>query len=136
MAKFRCFEKSGKSGLHPVTGLDLEDALWHEHWYTIGLRVQPTITSQRSTYYGFGLAFYDVDETAQLSLFESNNTQPSDELGSGFYLELGFQYFLIQKAALFFEVEIASGGIRGRSGFETLSIGGFRYALGVTLFPF
>ena len=136
MAKVRFFEKSGKSGLHPVSGLDLNDAVWQERWYTIGLRVQPTITSKRSAYYGFGVAFYDVDETDQLSLFETSNTQSSDELGSGFYLELGFQYFLIEKSALFFEVEIASGGIRGRSGFEALSVGGFRYALGISFFPF
>jgi hypothetical protein len=131
--KYATFQKGGKKGILPETGLDLQNAKWDEQWYSIGLRVQPPILRKIQSYYGFGVAFFDVDEQPGLSVFQD---QDENGLGTGFYLELGLEYFPMQKASAFFELEVASGGTRGKTGFEAFSVGGFRFALGLTLWPF
>jgi hypothetical protein len=136
MVKMRQFNKSGKSGIHPTSGLNLENARWRETWYTVGVRVQPSLSGKGGSYYGFGVAFYQVDEEPGLSVFEANNANDQGDTGNGFYLELGIQYYLWKRAAAFFEIEVASGGMRGRSGFEAFSVGGWRFALGLNIFAF
>jgi hypothetical protein len=131
--KYATFQKSGKKGIQPQTGLDLQNAKWDEQWYSIGLRVHPPILRKIQSYYGFGVAFFDINEQQGVSVLQG---QDENGLGTGFYLELGLEYFPIQKASAFFELEVASGGTRGKTGFEAFSVGGFRFALGVTLWPF
>jgi hypothetical protein len=136
MLKYGTFEKDGKTGIHPVSDLPLENAHWDEKWYSIGLRISPPIMKKNHSYYGFGISFFDVDELKNLSVFNQSSQNDDDGLGSGFYLELGMEYFLINRVAAFFEMQIASGGVKGKTGFEAMSIGGFRFALGITIFPF
>jgi hypothetical protein len=134
--KYNTFQQSGKSGTDAQTGFDLSNAKWSERWYAIGIRVHPPITRTLNSYYGFGIVFYDVDEAGELSIFKQRNTEKADEFGNGFFLELGVEYLLIKQLGLYLEMEISSGGIRGRTGFEGFSIGGFRFALGLVAFPF
>lgn len=134
--KYNLFEKAGKSGLDPKTGLERSDARWRQSWYTIGLRAHPPITRRFNSYYGFGIVFYDVEEKENLSIFSQSNTQKADEWGNGFYLELGLEYLFIKELGLYFEMEISSGGVRGQTGFEGFSVGGFRFAFGMVAFPF
>lgn len=133
LLKYSTFQKAGKKGIHSQSGLDLRNAKWDERWYSIGLRVHPPILRKIQSYYGFGVAFFDVDEQPGLSVFQD---QDENGLGSGFYLELGLEYFPVEKASAFFEFEVASGGTRGKTGFEAFSVGGYRFALGLTLWPF
>lgn len=133
--KYHTFEQQGRNeGRHPQSDLALKDAHWHEEMYLIGLRLHPPITRKFHSYYGFGVAFLKVIEKENLSVF--NSTAQSDDLGSGFYLDLGLEYFPWERVAAFFEMEISSGGIRGKTGFESMSVGGFRFALGVCFWPF
>jgi len=131
--KYGSFQKEGKSGLHDESGQPLQNAHWNERWYKIGARVHPMPERQWNSYYGFGFAFYDVDENQPVAVFEKSKT---DELGTGFYMDLGLEYYLRKWAALYFELGISSGGMQGRTGFEAMSIGGYRFALGLTLLPF
>ncbi len=136
VGKYRTFNKNGKpSGIAPHSGLSLSQADWHEQWIAVGVRIQPPLESRGNSYYGFGAVFYRVEEDENLSLFDMQNEE-NRNTGSGFYLELGLQYFLHPRTAGFFEMEIASGGIRGRTGFEGFSVGGFRFALGLLIFLF
>ncbi len=132
--KYRTFAKNGKQGVDEKTGLNLNDAHWNEQWITAGVRVQPPITRKTNSYYGFGLVFFDVDETPGLSIF--NEDQQQDGWGNGFFMELGLEYFPVERFYTFFEVEISSGGTRGKTGFEAFSVGGFRFAAGIGFWPF
>jgi hypothetical protein len=134
--KYRTFQKSGKDEINPELGLNYKNAKWDEKWYTIGLRVRPTPSTRFSSYYGFGVVLYDINENPEISVFKVNNQKKEEGLGSGFFLEIGLEYYLMQKMATFFELEIASGGVRGKTGFEGFSVGGFRFALGISIFPF
>ncbi len=134
--KYGSFQKNGRTGKHPETGRDLQDARWNEQWYKLGLRVHPTVENRWGSYYGFGIAAYDITETEELSIFDKSTTEDENELGTGFYLEAGFDYFMHEKIALFFDIEIASGGVRGTSGFEAMSVGGWKFAGGISFWPF
>lgn len=134
--KYGMFQKDGRTGLHPVTGQNLQDARWNEQWYKLGLRIHPPVEQKWGSYYGFGIAAYDVEETEGLSVFDQRQNNEQSELGTGFYLEVGVDYFVFEKMALFFDIEIASGGVRGKSGFEAMSVGGWRFAGGVSFWPF
>lgn len=136
--KYGTFSKGGKSGIHPPTGLRLENARWNEHWYKIGLRIHPPIENKWGSYYGFGLGFYQVQEQEPLSIFQTMREQGSntESGGTGFYLELGVDYMIINNVAAFFELEISSGGTRGRSSFEAMSVGGWLLSLGLIVWPF
>lgn len=132
--KYGTFQRNGKAGTHASSGLDLKNARWDEKWYSIGLRVHPPIANNFQSYYGFGMSFFDVNEVEGLSVFDSNSSNSG--LGSGFYMELGLEYFPFSRFATFFEMQIASGGVRGKTGFEAMSVGGFRFALGISIYPF
>lgn len=136
--KTATFEQSGKQGAHPVTGKDLQNARWEEQWYSVGLRVYPPVTQRAHSYYGFGISFFDVNEVEDLSVFTQTNAKSENDegLGSGFYLEIGLEYFPMKRLAAFFEMQVASGGVRGKTGFEAMSVGGFRFAAGLSVFPF
>ena len=132
--KYRSFRKNGKEGTHPQSGLNLQNARWDEKWMSLGLRVQPPITNKFHNYYGFGVAFFQVDEVPGIAVYQQDDD--NDDLGTGFYLEMGLAYFPIEKLSTFFEIEIASGGVRGKTGFEAFSVGGYRFAVGISFWPF
>ena len=137
--KYGMFQKGGKSGIYPPTGDDMRNARWKEQWYKIGLRIHPTVEKKWGSYYGFGLGFYNVQEKEPFSIFKKvgeGGDEAVQEMGTGFYLELGIDYFLMNKLAAFFEIEISSGGSRGRSSFEAMSVGGWLFSAGVSYWPF
>jgi len=135
MLKAQSFEQQGREGTHPVSGRDLTGATWRQKWYNIGLRVHPPLVRKWQSYYGFGVALFDADEEPGLSVFTAAGQEKEQGRGSGFYLELGIEYFPAQRLAGYFEMGISSGGIRGKSGHESFSIGGFRFALGISWWP-
>ena len=135
VVKYGNFRKNGKNGAHYETGLNLADARWDEKWYNIGLRIFPPQVNKLHSYYGFGFSFFDVTEVENLSVFKDGDSA-HDGLGSGFYLEIGIDYFPLKRMGTFIEMEVASGGVRGKTGFEAMSIGGFRFAAGIILLPF
>lgn len=134
--KYGAFNKSGRKGVESDSNIDFSNARWREQWYKIGLRIHPLPTGKWGSYYGFGISFYDIKETEGLSIFTLKDKEGSREIGSGFYLDAGIDYFMRPEVALFFDVEIASGGVRGRTGFEAMSIGGWRFAGGISFWPF
>lgn len=135
--KYGNFEKNGKNGIHAPTGLDLKDARWQENWYKLGLRIHPQIEEKWGSYYGFGLGFYNIKEVEPLSIFQKiGENDTSQGGGTGFYLELGVDYLVWDRLTAFFELEISSGGSRGRASYEAMSVGGWLFSLGVMMWPF
>lgn len=131
--KYRTFERNGKKGIHPKSGKNLSNAKWMEDWYTFGLRIHPWSGSVWGSYYGFGYAFYSLEEKSELSVYNDNGGKKK---GGGFYLDIGVERFITRRAVAFLELEVASGGIGGRSGLEGQSIGGYFISGGFTLWLF
>ncbi|MBN1559279.1 outer membrane beta-barrel protein [candidate division KSB1 bacterium] len=135
--KYGVYRQGGKTGIHPTTGEEMQNAQWDEKWYKIGLRIHPAVEKKWGSYYGFGLGFFDVKEAEPFSIFQKIGEGSGDPgMGTGFYLELGVDYFIMQRLAAFFEMEISSGGTRGRSSFEAMSVGGWLFSLGLSWWPF
>jgi len=132
--KYGQFSQNGKTGKHPESGANLSRSRWEEEWYQFGVRVHPPITRKFNSYYGFGISYFKTSEVDQLSVFTLNKT--SENTGSGFYMELGFEYFPVQYLAAYLQMEVSSGGVKGNTGFESMSIGGFRFTAGVSVWPF
>lgn len=137
-AKYGGFYKSGKEGVQPSTGANLKNAGWQEQWLKIGLRIHPEPTNKLGSYYGFGLGFFRINEAESISVFNVRGpqTQSNNSVGSGFYLEFGVDYFVIDKLTAFFDVEVASGGTKSRTSFEAMSVGGWRFSAGLAFWPF
>ncbi len=133
--KYGSFQKSGRSGVDPMTGKNLQNAKWDEQWYKLGLRIHPPVEQKWGSYYGFGIAAYDISEVQGVSVFD-DTAHDNSGLGTGFYLEVGIDYFMYKKASLFFDMEIASGGMQGKTGFEAMSVGGWKFTGGVSFWPF
>ncbi len=135
--KYGTFAKDGKNGIHEPTGLDLKNARWQEEWYKLGLRIHPQIENKWGSYYGFGLGFYNVQEKEPLSIFKTFGENGNNKSGgTGFYLEIGVDYLIWDRMTAFFEMEISSGGSRGRASYEAMSVGGWLFSLGLTIWPF
>jgi hypothetical protein len=133
--KYRHFEQSGKEGIHPESGKDLSLAKWREDWFTLGLRIQPRSDMKWNSYYGFGYAFFSFTEKAGLSVYNEDRAD-SKRCGGGFYLELGIERYLCDRASVFVEFEVSSGGIGGRAGLEGQSIGGYCFSGGIVVWIF
>ena len=138
MARYGVFEQVGKQGIHLPTGANMADARWEENWVKLGLRIHPPAEKKWGSYYGFGLGFYNVMEKEPISVFdiEAPQKESPEGTGSGFYLEFGIDYFVFSKLSAFFDVEVSSGGTRGRSSFEAMSVGGWRFSAGIVVWPF
>ena len=133
-AKYGYFNQSGRVDQNLTDQLD--QARWREQWYKVGARIHPLPGGKWASYYGFGLALYDIKESEGQSVFLLKNSKKYQDVGSGFYIEAGIEHFLQPKTALYLDAEVASGGVRGRTGFEAMSIGGWRFAAGVSFWPF
>jgi len=137
-ARYGVFQKSGKEGLQPSTGADLRNASWQEQWLKIGLRIHPEPANKWGSYYGFGVGFFKINEAEPISVFNARAPQKksNDGIGSGFYLEFGIDYFVINTIAAFIDIEISSGGTESRTSFEAMSVGGWRFSAGLAFWPF
>jgi hypothetical protein len=136
LGKYNSFAQDGKTKGSNAAGASLAQARWQEHWFTIGLRNPPAVTRRLGSFYGFGMAFFRVQEEDSVNIFKNKGLATDDGLNNGFYLELGLDYFPQKSLAAYFETQISSGGVRGKTGFEAFSIGGFRFALGLMWRPF
>ena len=137
-ARYGAFDQTGKDGIQTSTGANLAEARWQEQWLKLGLRIHSPAEKRWGSYYGFGLGFFRVDEKDPISVFDIQAPQreSSDGVGSGFYMEFGIDYFIFEKLAAFFDIEVSSGGTRGRSSFEAMSVGGWRFSIGLMAWPF
>jgi len=137
-ARYGVFQKNGRDGVQPTTGANLNNARWQEQWLKIGLRIHPEPTNRWGSYYGFGLGFFSIKEAEPISVFNvrAPQTNSNNGVGSGFYMEFGIDYFVIDMLTAFFDVEVASGGTKSRTSFEAMSVGGWRFSAGLAFWPF
>jgi hypothetical protein len=111
----------------------LQRQKWEESWYNLGVRYVSYGERRLVNHFGFGFAFFNINEIGPLSVF---GRPPGKVNASGFFLDGGMEYRFIKYASLAFEIEITSAGIQGKSGFEGSSVGGFLFSLGLNLFVY
>jgi hypothetical protein len=128
--KYRHFEKDGSVDVGNV----LQPQNWKENWYTVGVRYLSYGERKVISYFGFGLAFFKLEETGTISIFAGR--EPGKRSASGFFLDGGLEYRFSKYASLDFEIEVTSAGLEGKSGFEGSSVGGYLFSLGAKLFVF
>jgi len=116
---------------HEVTAGDAPAQLeWQESWINAGVRYLNRGPGKVGNFFGFGLAFFRVEESGPLSLFREAGVERN---ASGFFLDLGLDYRFVRRAAFFIEFEITSATIGGGTGFEGSSVGGYLLNAGLHL---
>jgi hypothetical protein len=125
--KYHQFEKDGLV----VVDEFQQTQRWEEKWYNLGVRYVSYGERKVISYFGFGFAFFNINEIGPVSVF---GREPGKHDASGFFLDGGLAYRFIKYASLDFELEVTSAGIEGKSGFEGSSVGGFLFSLGLNLF--
>ncbi len=106
---------------------------WDEKWYTVGVRYVSYGERRMVNHFGFGFAFFKINETGPVSVF---GRQPGKRDASGFFLDAGLEYRFLKYVSLGVGFEITSAGIGGTSGFEGSSVGGYHFSLGLNWFVF
>ena len=106
---------------------------WKENWYNVGVRYVSYGERKVVSYFGFGFAFFNLNEIGPVSVF---GQQPGKRNAKGFFLDGGLAYRFMKYASLDFELEVTSAGIEGKSGFEGSSVGGYLFSLGLNVFVF
>ncbi len=127
IVKYRHFEKDGAVTLDNST----QPPHWDQNWYNLGMRYVSYGERKVISYFGFGFAIFNIKETGAVSVF---GREPGEHSAGGFFLDGGLEYRFIKYASLYFEIEISSAGIEGKSGFEGSSVGGFLFSIGTNLF--
>ena len=129
VVKYRQFEKENVR----VINDDQLVLKWQQRFVNVGLRYMSYGERRFTQYFGFGASLMKIEESGPLALASSSGGTRD---ATGFYIELGGDYRFMQRAALFFELEISSAGIEGKGAFEGTSVGGYFFGMGLNLFLF
>jgi len=127
IAKYRRFEKDRTAIIDNVA----TNLQWEQSFLNLGLRYVSYSERKFTQFFGFGVSLMNIQESGPLSVVTDNGGKRD---ATGFYIEVGTDYRFIRRAAFFFEIEISSAGVEGKSAFEGTSVGGYYLALGMNLF--
>lgn len=106
------------------------DLDWRQSWIGIGIqRFTISFSGGSRSFFGFGFAFFTLEENKDGYLLASTNTTDSNP--KGFYLNGGFDRNLSNTIRLRFEIELTSAGVGNGFGIETQSFGGIFGGLGL-----
>lgn len=125
VAKLNMFEQDGEID---STGNAIH---WRQRGVNVGVRYINYRERKLVSYFGFGFVFYNIKEDGALSLFSSGDGSRN---ATGLFLDGGLEYRFAKRASVFFDVEVSSAGLKGKSGFQGNSVGGFSIGLGINLF--
>lgn len=129
VVKYRRFEKEKLR----VINNDQARLTWEQRFVNFGLRYTSYTERRFTQFFGFGVSLMNIEESGPLAVASPNGGTRD---ATGFYLELGGDYRIVQRAGLFFEIELSSAGIEGKGGFEGTSVGGYYFGAGLNIFLF
>jgi hypothetical protein len=129
IVKYRQFDKDNEV----LQGGISRQQKWEERWYNIGVRYLSYGERKVTSFFGFGFSFFNINESGPLSVFGISR-EPGKRDASGFFLDGGLEYRFSRYASFYFEIEVTSAGIEGKSGFEGSSVGGFLIGGGINVF--
>jgi len=127
VAKLNVFKKDGTID---STGAAVN---WRQRGISIGVRYVGYRERKLVSYLGFGFVFFNIKEDGAASLFGG---QAGSRNATGLFLNGGLEYRFAPRASVFLDVEVSSAGLKGKSGFQGNSVGGFSIGLGVNAFIF
>ncbi len=108
------------------------DLVWKQTWFGIGIqRLTISFTGDSRSFFGFGFAFFSLDENEDGYLLARTNATTKNP--KGFYLSGGVDRNISDKIRLRFEIELTSAGVGDGFGIETQSFGGIFGGLGLNL---
>jgi hypothetical protein len=126
MVAGRTFSRDGKA-------INTQDPIsWTEKWINIGAR-RIVFGPRVNSYVGFGFSFFRAEEDQLSGILKGEDGRRN---ASGFFLDLGVDFRMTRKVAIFINLELTSATSGGFSGFEAGSIGGFFFGTGIHLYPF
>ncbi len=97
---------------------------WKQRWLEIGYRRYSAGRPRASrTFLGFGLAFFQIEETP-LTFLHSLGSSSGKISPKGFYLEIGFEHFFAHSLSLSLDMDLSSAGLYNGTSFQAQSVGG------------
>lgn len=127
VAQLNIFEKDGTID---STGAAIN---WRQRGINLGVRYVGYRERKLVSYFGFGFVFFNIKEDGPVSLFGGSGGTHN---ATGLFLDGGLEYRFVPRASVFLDVEVSSAGLKGKSGFQGNSVGGFSIGLGVNAFIF
>lgn len=103
----------------------LGSAEWDQQFVNLGIRWYYEGSKHWRNYAGFGFTFIAIQEKPGFSLLRPNASARASTHGSGFFLEIGWDYLILSPVALNLEFEISSAGEGGNPGIAGSSLGGY-----------
>ncbi|MCH8124792.1 hypothetical protein IIC38_02340 [candidate division KSB1 bacterium] len=108
------------------------DLKWEQSWFGIGIqRFTSSPFSKSRSYFGFGFAFFQIDENKEGYLLRELSRSSSSTNPKGFFICGGFDRPVSSKINFRFEIEATSAGVGDGFGFESQSLGGIYIGLGI-----
>ncbi len=132
--KYRTYNRTAEY----LSGSESVNLEWRENWINVGVRYMGTDREHITSFFSFGFSFFDISERGGISVFGGSVAENGEKKTSagGFFIDLGLNYPLSRRLAIIFDFEITSAGVKGKSGFEGSSVGGFFFGLGIAGFLF
>jgi hypothetical protein len=127
VVKYRSFQKANDVIVNDVPA----EVSWDQNWINVGVRYVSFGRQPVTSFFGFGLAFFKIDESGPRGILSPEGGERS---ATGFFLDGGLDFRFTQRTSIFFEIEISSAAVGGRGGFEGSSVGGYYLELGLNLF--
>jgi len=135
MLRGKYFQKS--SSKYDVQSARTLQRQWQESWLGLGIQQYSTaFAGDARTYFGFGLAFFFIDEKKDGNFLSSKGYGKDSAEPKGFYICAGYDRYLGERITIGFEIELTSAGVGKGSGLESQSIGGIYAGLGINYLLF
>lgn len=103
---------------------------WNQQFINLGVRWYYEGRKRWRSYAGFGFAFVTIQEKSGFSLLRPNVSGQASTHGSGFFLEIGWDYVILSPLAINLEFEVSSAGEGGNPGIAGSSLGGYAILAG------
>jgi len=127
VAKLSMFEKDGAVD---STGAGVH---WQQRGINLGVRFISYRERRLVSYLGFGFVFFQIKEDGPASIFNDADRRRN---ATGLFLNGGLEYRFMSRGSVFLDLEVNSAGLKGKSGLQGNSVGGFSVALGLNVFIF
>ena len=109
---------------------------WKQQWLEVGYRRYSAGLPRASrTFMGFGLAFFQVEET-HLTFLQELGARSKKISPKGFFVEIGFEHFFTHSLSLSLDMDLSSAGLYNGTSFQSQSVGGLFVGITAKYFIF
>lgn len=109
---------------------------WKQRWLEVGYRRYSAGPPRASrTFMGFGLAFFQIEETP-LMFLHALGSRSQKISPKGFYIEIGLEHFFTHSLSLSLDMDLSSAGLYNGVSFQSQSVGGLFVGITAKYFIF